>query len=181
MGRVRVRHSCRTTSTDRPVGRHRHTARHRQIRARTCHPRSHGSGQGRCWRCSGMTILITGATGRVGSRLAARLRGGPDEVRILVRDRAKAEPLIAQGAQAVVGNVTDPSVIEEAVKGVDSIVHLVTIFRSLPGQDIDEVNVAATARLARTALRAGVSRFVYCSTNQVYGPGRGRPAVETDE
>jgi len=128
-----------------------------------------------------MTILITGATGRVGSRLAARLRGGPDEVRILVRDRAKAEPLIAQGAQAVVGNVTDPSVIEEAVKGVDSIVHLVTIFRSLPGQDIDEVNVAATARLARTALRAGVSRFVYCSTNQVYGPGRGRPAVETDE
>ncbi|OHV20506.1 hypothetical protein BBK14_27735 [Parafrankia soli] len=128
-----------------------------------------------------MTILVTGATGRVGSRLVARLRAGHDEVRMLVRDGAKAEPLVALGAEAVVGDVTDQSIVEEAVKGVDSVVHLVTIFRSLPGQDIDEVNVAATIRLARTALRTGVSRFVYCSTNQVYGPGRGRPAVETDE
>jgi nucleoside-diphosphate-sugar epimerase len=43
------------------------------------------------------------------------------------------------------------------------------------------VNHDATVELARAAVRVGVKRFVYCSTNQIYGPGRGRPAVETDE
>lgn len=128
-----------------------------------------------------MTVLITGATGRVGSRLVRRLRGQSEQVRMLVRDRAKAEPLVELGAEAVVGNVTDPAVVRDAVKGVDSVVHLITIYRDLPGEDIVEVNHTATVALARAALHAGVGRFVYCSTNQVYGPGRGRPAVETDE
>jgi nucleoside-diphosphate-sugar epimerase len=128
-----------------------------------------------------MTVLVTGATGRVGSRLVRRLRGQSDHVRMLVRDRAKAEPLVELGAEVVVGNVTDAAVVSEAVKSVDSVVHLVTIYRSLPGEDIVEVNHLATVELARAALRAGVNRFVYCSTNQVYGPGRSRPAVETDE
>lgn len=129
-----------------------------------------------------MTILVTGATGRVGSRLVRRLlgQGQSERVRILVRDQAKAEPLIALGAEALVGSVTDPSVVDRAVKGVDAIVHLVTIFRTLPGEDIVEVNHHAAVELAAAALRNDVGRFVYCSTNQVYGPGRGRPAVETD-
>lgn len=128
-----------------------------------------------------MTVLVTGATGRVGSRLVRRLRAGSEEVRMLVRDEAKAEPLVALGAEAVVGSVTDPSMVNEAVKGVSAVVHLITIFRTLPGEDIDEVNHTATVELARAALREGAGRFVYCSTNQVYGPGRGRPALETDE
>lgn len=128
-----------------------------------------------------MSVLVTGATGRVGSRLVRRLCHEGEEVRILVRDPAKAEPLVALGAQAVVGDIVDGEAVASAAKGVSAVVHLVTIFRSLPGEDIDEVNVKGTADLAEAALREGVERFVYCSTNQVYGPGRGRPAVETDE
>lgn len=128
-----------------------------------------------------MTVLVTGATGRVGSRLVRRLLSESNQVRILVRDRNKAEPLIAAGAEPVIGNVLDHSVLDQAVKGVDSVVHLVTIFRDLPGEPIVEVNHDATVHLARAALEAEVGSFVYCSTNQIYGPGRGRPAVETDE
>ena len=122
-----------------------------------------------------MSVLVTGATGRVGSRLVRRLRHEGEDVRILVRDEAKAEPLVELGAQAVVGDIVDREVVAKAAKGVDAIVHLVTIFRSLPGEDIDEVNVKGTIDLAETALREGVGRFVYCSSNQVYGPGHGRP------
>jgi nucleoside-diphosphate-sugar epimerase len=43
------------------------------------------------------------------------------------------------------------------------------------------VNHTATVEIARAALRAGVARFVLVSTNLVYGPGRGRPALEDDE
>jgi nucleoside-diphosphate-sugar epimerase len=128
-----------------------------------------------------MTILVTGATGRVGSRLVRRLSHQGGQVRILARDQSKAEPLIAMGAEAVIGDVTDADVIAQAVKGVECVVHLVTIFRTLPGQDIVEVNHAGAVNLARASMQAGVERFVYCSTNQVYGPGRGRPALETDE
>lgn len=128
-----------------------------------------------------MTILVTGASGRVGSRTIKRLRGQGEGVRALIRDPAKAAPLAELGAEVVVGNVTDPTVLADAVKGVHSVVHLVTIFRDLPGEAIVDVNHRAAVDLAEAALRAGVRRFVYCSTNQVYGPGRGRPALETDE
>lgn len=128
-----------------------------------------------------MSVLVTGATGRVGSRLVRRLRHEGEDVRILVRDAAKAEPLVALGAAPVVGDITVGEAVASAAKGVRAVVHLVTIFRSLPGEDIDEVNVKGAIDLAETALREGVERFVYCSTNQVYGPGRGRPAVESDE
>src|SRR6185503_15333001 len=79
----------------------------------------------------------------------------------------------------VVGDLTEAGVIEQAVKGVTGVVHLATVFR--PGPEIEAVNVTATARLGQAALAAGVERFVYLSSNQVYGPGRGRPALETDQ
>jgi nucleoside-diphosphate-sugar epimerase len=126
-----------------------------------------------------MTVLVTGAAGRVGSRLVPRLLRSVGEVRILVRDPARASALIELGAEPVVGDLTEAGVIEQAVKGVAGVVHLATVFR--PGPEIEAVNVTATAALAGAALAAGVERFVYLSSNQVYGPGCGRPAVETDQ
>lgn len=125
-----------------------------------------------------VTVLVTGASGRVGSRLVPRLLRQVGEVRILVRDPARAEPLVSLGVEPVVGDVTDSGVLSQAVKGVHSVVHLATLFR--PGPEIEAVNVEATVALARACLESGVGRFVYVSTNQVYGPGRGRPALETD-
>ena len=66
-------------------------------------------------------ILVTGATGNIGSGLVPALRGSGVEVRALVRDEAKAQPLKEAGAEVVVGNLDDPETIKPIFEGVDKI------------------------------------------------------------
>jgi nucleoside-diphosphate-sugar epimerase len=127
-----------------------------------------------------MTTLVTGATGRLGIRFVPRLIAEGDDVRILVRDPDKARPLQERGTALVVGDLREADARRRAVGGVDAIVHLGASFRGVPDDEAVAVNETATAELARDALDAGVPRFVYASTNLVYGPGRGRPAREHD-
>jgi nucleoside-diphosphate-sugar epimerase len=129
------------------------------------------------------TTLVTGATGAVGSRYAARLLADPDRtVRVLVRGEERAAPWWDRGAEVVEGDLRDPDTLKRAVAGVDGVAHLAAAFRGgVPEEVAIEVNRDATVALARAALAAGVSRFVFASTNLVYGPGRGRPARESDQ
>jgi nucleoside-diphosphate-sugar epimerase len=127
-----------------------------------------------------MSTLITGVTGAVGSRYAARLHETSTGVRVLVRDEDRAGPWWDRGAEVVVGDLRDPDTTKRAVAGVDAVVHLAAAFRGVQDDEAIAVNRDATAGLARAALAAGVSRFVFASTNLVYGPGRGRPADEDD-
>ena len=132
-----------------------------------------------------MTTLVTGATGRVGSRFVPRLLDQGEPVRVLVRDPERAEPLLRRGVEPLTGDLRDPAARERAVAGVDAVVHLGAVLTALARGATEEetiaVNQEATVELARAALRAGVPRFVFASTNLVYGPGRGRPAREDDE
>jgi nucleoside-diphosphate-sugar epimerase len=132
-----------------------------------------------------MTTLVTGATGRIGSRFVPRLLGQGEQVRILVRDPGRAEPLRRRGAELVVGDLRDGDARKRAVEGVDAVVHLGVVLTALARGASEEeaatVNRTATVELARAALATGVRRFVFASTNLVYGPGRGRPAREDDE
>lgn len=128
-----------------------------------------------------MTILVTGATGRVGSRFVPRLLGQAESVRVLVRDPARAEALERLGAEIAVGDLRDAETIAGALKGVATVVHLGAAFRGVSDEESAAVNHPSTVALAEAALRAGVTRFVHTSTTLVYGPGRGRPALETDE
>lgn len=66
-------------------------------------------------------VLVTGATGNTGSKLVPALRSTGVEVRALVRDEAKAQPLKEAGAEIVVGDLDEPAAIEPAVQGVDKI------------------------------------------------------------
>jgi nucleoside-diphosphate-sugar epimerase len=128
-----------------------------------------------------MPVLVTGATGRVGSRFVPRLLDHGVEARILVRDAERATALRERGAELVVGDLRDVEALGRAVAGVDAVVHLGAAFRGVPPEEAAAVNHTATVEIARAALRAGVARFVLVSTNLVYGPGRGRPALEDDE
>jgi nucleoside-diphosphate-sugar epimerase len=127
-----------------------------------------------------MTTLVTGATGRIGSRFVPRLLDQGDEVVLLVRDAARAEPLADRGARLLEGDLREEDTPSRAVAGVDAVVHLAASFRGVPETEAVAVNRDATARLARAAVEGGVSRFVLASTNLVFGPGRGRPAREDD-
>ena len=119
-----------------------------------------------------MSILVTGATGRVGSRFARRLVAEGEPVRVLVRGGDVA------GADVIVGDLRDAESRRRALDGVDAVVHLAAAFRGVSDAEAIAVNHEATVGLARDA---GSRRFVYASTNLVYGPGRGRPAREDDE
>jgi nucleoside-diphosphate-sugar epimerase len=128
-----------------------------------------------------MTTLVTGATGRLGSRFVPRLLAEGERVRVVVRNAEAADTLRARGAEVVVGDLREPAGRGEALEGVEAAVHLAAAFRGVPEEEARAVNYTATVDLARAAVAAGVERFVFASTNLVYGPGRGRPVRETDD
>ena len=128
-----------------------------------------------------MATLVTGATGRVGSRFVPRLLDQGKAVRVLVRDPEKAAALAAHGAEVVGGDFLDEDAVRRALDGVDAVVHLAAAFRGVDEREAIAVNRDATAGLTRAVLAASVGRFVYASTNLVYGHRRQRPAREDDE
>jgi NADH dehydrogenase len=107
-------------------------------------------------------LLLTGATGLVGSTLLGRLLAEGTEVRCLVRDPRRL------GAQRVrvqiaLGDLTDPPSFRNALRGVHTVVHLAASIRDQPRGSIEELNGIATWRMVEAAERQGVERFVYFS------------------
>ena len=128
-----------------------------------------------------MKILITGATGKVGSRLVPRMLAKGYEVRILVRDAAKASALAELGASVIEGDLYTPDTLPAAVEGADAVKHLAALFRTFTDTEgIVKTNHAGTVALANAAMAAGVKRFVFVSTGNVYGSGYRHPAREDD-
>jgi len=127
-----------------------------------------------------MDILITGATGKVGSRLAMRLMQRGHAVRALVRDPARADSLRGAGIALAQGDLQEPGTLAAAVCGVDAVVHCAAFFRGASDEQAHAVNDVGTRRLAGAARDAGVARFVFTSTSLCYAPTGGRQAVEGD-
>ncbi len=128
-----------------------------------------------------MKILVTGATGKVGSRLVPRMLAKGYDVRILVRDAAKATALAELGAKLVVGDLYSADTLPPAVKDIDAIIHLAALFRTFTDNEgIIKTNHAGTMALADAAMAVGVKRFVFVSTSNVYGSGYRHPAREDD-
>src|SRR4051812_49707595 len=110
-------------------------------------------------------ILVTGATGNVGSALVHRLVvDNRRPVRTLVRDPRKLGPERVR-VQIALGDLSDASSFRHALRGVRTVVHLAAAIRDQQrqGATIEEVNALGTLRLVRAAERAGVERFVFFS------------------
>jgi NADH dehydrogenase len=105
-------------------------------------------------------ILLTGATGVVGSALLTRLLQEGEEVRCLVRDPRRLGPNRVR-VQITLGDLANPVALRQAVRGVRSVVHLAATIRDQPGATIEELNGLATVRLLRNAQSAGVERFLF--------------------
>lgn len=127
-------------------------------------------------------ILVTGATGLLGSHLAEQLveRGQP--VRALVRPTSDARYLRSLGVELVEGDLTDSETCRRAVVGVGTIFHAASkvgdwgTWREFQTGCLD-----ATRNLAEAAAREGVGRFVHISSTSAYGhPVEGGPPVTED-
>lgn len=124
-----------------------------------------------------MKILVTGATGKVGSRFVPRLLAKGYDVSILVRERSKAAELIRLGAKAITGDLYELATLPPAVAGMDAVIHLAALFRTFTDNEgIVKTNREGSIALALAAQEAGVKRFVFTSTANVYGSGYRRPA-----
>lgn len=107
------------------------------------------------------TVLLAGATGMLGNRIATHLLDPPEvAVRLLLRETARADPdkaraidaLVARGAVVVLGDVTDPASLDPATGGVDVVVSAL--------QGGPDIIVDGQVALARSAARQGVRRFL---------------------
>ena len=107
-------------------------------------------------------VLITGATGQVGTALVRRLVTSGRPVRCLVRDPRRLGPERVR-VQIALGDLTDPPSFRNALRGVKTVVHLAASGRDQPRGSIEELNGVATWRLVQAAERAGVEHFVFFS------------------
>ena len=110
-------------------------------------------------------LLLTGATGSIGSRLLPLLLERGEDVRCLVREPRRLGPrrVDVQIALGDLGEMSDPYLVRQALRGVDTVIHLAATIRDQPPHRIEELNGLATVRLLRAAERSGVERFVFFS------------------
>ena len=124
-----------------------------------------------------MTILVTGGTGLIGTRLLPRLVEAGIDCRALVR-AGKAVP---SGVTTVEGDILDPASLVEAVKGVEAIIHLAAVLRTPEPEDIWTVNLDGTRNLiAAVREHAANARFIMASTGLVYNEDSPKASQETD-
>jgi 2-alkyl-3-oxoalkanoate reductase len=128
-----------------------------------------------------MKVMVTGGTGFTGTALVKRLLDeGHQVVALDYKEGVKPQELRARGAEVVIGSVTDRDLVRRCMAGVDVVQHLAAAFRELnvPESHYDEVNVGGTRNVLEEAAKAGVKKFIYCSTCGVHGNVENPPGDE---
>jgi nucleoside-diphosphate-sugar epimerase len=119
------------------------------------------------------TVLVTGASGFIGGRLAARLSRDGQSVRCLVRTHSDTSLLDSLEVELVRGELTQPASLQAAAEGCTAVVHCAAIVSDWATvAEIRAANVTGTRNLLEAAWRCGAARFVQISSTDVYGhPG----------
>ena len=127
-------------------------------------------------------VLITGATGFIGRRLAHQLLDEGYEVTVLARESAHAADLAHRGARVIEGDLSQSLLIENAMDDVDGVFHLAAAC-DLGGElgPMRRINVEGTRNIINAATDAGVARIVYGGCDTSLGDTYGAVCDESKE
>ena len=131
-----------------------------------------------------MRILVTGGAGYIGNELVYRLSAEPGVTEILVYDNlCKGNYNLFTGLRKVPGNnlrfmqadILDSRSLQRAMQGIDIVIHLAarveTPYADQNAHDFEQTNHWGTAEVVYSAEDAGIKRFIYLSSQSVYGQG----------
>jgi dihydroflavonol-4-reductase len=125
-------------------------------------------------------VLVTGAGGFVGSVLVRTLLNQGARVRAMVHSRTRQGALADLPVEVVEADLSNLESLRAAVRGVQQVYHIASIFRQagLPESVFHDVNATGTQRLLDACIEAGVQRVIHCSTVGVLGHIDHPPADE---
>jgi NADH dehydrogenase len=109
------------------------------------------------------TLLLVGATGRLGSRIARELLSKGLQVRALCRPTSGSGALRRMGAEIAIGDLREPASLAAACAGIDTVLTTANSARASGGDTIDAVDLKGTHDLIAAARGAGVRHFIYMS------------------
>jgi dTDP-glucose 4,6-dehydratase len=139
----------------------------------------------------GKRVLLTGASGFIGSHLAEELVRSGASVRAFLHYNSRADEgnlkqlpsEIRREIEIVFGELTDPDAVKKAVKGTTQVFHLGALI-AIPYSYVHpfsfiQTNVTGTANILNACLEVGTERLVCTSTSEVYGTANTTPMDET--
>ncbi len=116
-------------------------------------------------------IVVTGATGHLGSNLIPALLNGGHQVRVLVYDGEDASSLDRFKVERISGNVLKPESLERAFSGADAVLHCAAQISIIPGcyEKLYAVNVDGVRNVVQACLKCGVRKLVHLSSIEAIG------------
>jgi dihydroflavonol-4-reductase len=126
-----------------------------------------------------MRVCITGATGFVGQALTKRLLASGAQIRALARPSPRADSLMSQGVEVILGDLNDTSALDRAVEDAEIVYHAAALVQGpWTRTQFVETNVEGTKQLLLACARKSVKHVVYLSSIAVYGPIKGREQID---
>jgi nucleoside-diphosphate-sugar epimerase len=119
-----------------------------------------------------LKVLVTGASGFLGSHIAEKLSADGHTVRLLLRETSSRAWVTGIPYEEAHGDVTDPQSLTTAVDGVDAIVHAAGLVKARNESEFMAVNSTGTGNLLRAVEAAAphLHRFIYVSSLAAHGP-----------
>lgn len=121
------------------------------------------------------TLLVTGASGFIGSHVLEAARGQGIRIRALVRKPADAARLTSQGVECITGSLEDMRALRDAVAGADAVLHLAAATKARNLDEYQRANAGGTQAVVEAMLAASPRprRLIYLSSLAAAGPANG--------